>query len=131
MALVPGQGKVNPVTQILQSGSQNHRNSQRGVAVCCTVPDTPVFRRQLEYKSIWYRKHLAVINRYFPSSKLCRECGAINQNLALSDRVWTCECGAVHDRDLNAAQNIRAEGMRHIPLVYGLQPVPKGIVPPG
>src|SRR5690606_388110 len=54
------------------------------------------FRRQLEYKSIWYRKHLVVIDRYFPSSKLCRECGAINENLALSDRVWTCECGAVH-----------------------------------
>jgi putative transposase len=77
------------------------------------------FRRQLEYKSIWYRKHLAVIDRYFPSSKLCRECGAINQNLALSDRVWTCECGAVHDRDLNAAQNIRAEGIRRIPVAVG------------
>ena len=77
------------------------------------------FRRQLEYKSIWYRKHLAVIDRYFPSSKLCRECGAINQNLALSDRVWTCECGVVHDRDLNAAQNIRAEGIRWIPVAVG------------
>jgi putative transposase len=77
------------------------------------------FRRQLEYKSIWYRKHLGVIDRYFPSSKLCRECGAINQNLALSDRVWTCECGAVHERDLNAAQNIRAEGIRKIPVAVG------------
>uniref|UniRef100_UPI0003B2E7E0 RNA-guided endonuclease InsQ/TnpB family protein n=1 Tax=Thermus islandicus TaxID=540988 RepID=UPI0003B2E7E0 len=77
------------------------------------------FRRQLEYKSLWYRKHLVVIDRYFPSSKLCRECGAINQNLALSDRVWACGCGAVHERDLNAAQNIRAEGIRKIPVAVG------------
>jgi len=77
------------------------------------------FRRQLEYKSIWYRKHLAVIDRYFPSSRLCRECGAINTALTLSERVWTCECGAVHDRDLNAAQNIRAEGIRKIPVAVG------------
>lgn len=77
------------------------------------------FRRQLEYKAVWYRKHLVVIDRYFPSSKLCRECGAINLNLALSDRVWTCECGAVHDRDLNAAMNIRDEGISHIPVAVG------------
>jgi len=77
------------------------------------------FRRQLEYKAVWYRKHLVVIDRYFPSSKLCSECGAINQNLALSDRVWTCGCGAVHDRDLNAALNIRAEGIRAIPVAVG------------
>ena len=77
------------------------------------------FRRQLEYKSIWYRKHLAVIDRYFPSSRLCRECGTINTALTLSERVWTCECGAVHDRDLNAAQNIRAEGIRKIPVAVG------------
>ena len=69
------------------------------------------FRRQLEYKSIWNRKHLAVIDRWYPSTKLCRECGTLN-TLTLADRVWTCGCGAQHDRDLNAAQNIRAEGLR-------------------
>ena len=77
------------------------------------------FRRQLEYKAVWHRKHLSVIDRYFPSSKLCRECGTINTALTLSERVWRCTCGAVHDRDLNAAQNIRAEGMRHIPVAVG------------
>ncbi len=87
------------------------------------------FRRQLEYKTVWRRKHLAVIDRYFPSSKLCRECGTIHTALTLSDRVWTCGCGALHDRDLNAAQNIRAEGMRHIPWVYGRSPSREGIVP--
>lgn len=69
------------------------------------------FRRQLEYKSVWNRKHLAVIDRWYPSTKLCRECGTLN-TLTLADRVWTCGCGAQHDRDLNAAQNIRAEGLR-------------------
>lgn len=69
------------------------------------------FRRQLEYKSVWNRKHLAVIDRWYPSTKLCRECGTLN-TLTLADRVWTCGCGAEHDRDLNAAQNIRAEGLR-------------------
>ncbi|RIH83345.1 RNA-guided endonuclease InsQ/TnpB family protein [Calidithermus roseus] len=77
------------------------------------------FRRQLEYKALWHRKHLAVIDRYFPSSKLCRECGSINPTLSLSERVWTCGCGAVHDRDLNAARNIRAEGIRTIPVAVG------------
>lgn len=77
------------------------------------------FRRQLEYKTVWHRKHLAVIDRYFPSSRLCGECGSINPNLSLSERVWTCECGAVHDRDLNAARNIRAEGIRRIPVAVG------------
>jgi putative transposase len=76
-------------------------------------------RRQLEYKAVWYRKHLAVIDRCFPSSKLCGACGSINQNLTLSERVWRCGCGAVHDRDLNAAQNIRAEGIRKIPVAVG------------
>ncbi len=77
------------------------------------------FRRQLAYKAAWQRKHLVVIDRFFPSSKLCRACGTINTTLTLSDRVWTCGCGAVHDRDLNAALNIRAEGMRAIPVAVG------------
>ena len=72
------------------------------------------FRRQLAYKAQWHRKWLAVIDRWFPSSKLCGECGSINADLTLSDREWTCECGAVHDRDLNAARNIKREGLSQI-----------------
>lgn len=70
------------------------------------------FRRQLEYKCLWNRKHLAVIDRFYPSSRLCRGCGAINETLTLSDRQWACDCGMVHDRDLSAAVNIRGEGLR-------------------
>lgn len=72
------------------------------------------FRRQIEYKALWNRRHLAVIGRFFPSSRLCLACGAINDTLTLADRHWVCACGTVHDRDLNAAVNIRDEGMRII-----------------
>jgi putative transposase len=69
-------------------------------------------RFQLSYKARWQRKHLAVVGRFFPSSRLCQACGASNDDLTLGDRIWTCGCGAVHDRDLNAAQNIRHQGLR-------------------
>lgn len=70
------------------------------------------FRRQLEYKTVWRRKHLAVVNRFFPSSKMCHACGAVNYALTLADRSWNCDCGARHDRDLNAAVNLRSEGLK-------------------
>ncbi len=70
------------------------------------------FRRQLEYKCLWNRKHLAIIDRWFPSSRSHGVCGEINGQLRLSDRTWTCGCGDVIDRDLNAAVNIRDEGIR-------------------
>lgn len=64
------------------------------------------FRRQLEYKIAWNGEELMVADRFFPSSRLCRHCGCINSELKLSDREWTCVCGAVLDRDLNAAINL-------------------------
>lgn len=69
-------------------------------------------RRQLEYKAAWSRKRLVVIDRYYPSSKTCNACGWINQDLPLAARKWPCACGVLHDRDVNAARNIRAEGLR-------------------
>ena len=69
------------------------------------------FCRQLAYKVLWSCKRLSKINRWFPSSKLCGVCGEINKNLTLSDREWTCSCGAIHDRDWNAAWNILVEGL--------------------
>jgi putative transposase len=70
------------------------------------------FRRQLEYKTRWNYRCLVTVDRFFPSSKQCHACSAVNDELTLSDRVWSCSCGAVHRRDLNAALNLEAEGRR-------------------
>ncbi|MGL5059911.1 MAG: zinc ribbon domain-containing protein, partial [Microcoleus sp.] len=68
--------------------------------------------RQLEYKCDWYGRTLIKIDRWFPSSKRCFECGYILEKLPLNVREWECpNCGAHHDRDLNAANNILAAGL--------------------
>ncbi len=68
--------------------------------------------RQLEYKAAWYGRKLIKIERWFPSSKRCSNCGHVVSKLPLSIRDWECpECGTHHDRDINAAQNILAQGL--------------------
>jgi putative transposase len=68
--------------------------------------------RQLEYKCQWYGRELVIVNRFFPSSKRCGNCGHIIDKLPLSIREWECpECGTIHDRDINAAKNILAAGL--------------------
>ncbi|HEU4784091.1 MAG TPA: RNA-guided endonuclease TnpB family protein [Ktedonobacterales bacterium] len=70
------------------------------------------FIRMLEYKSIWYGRTLVKIDKWYPSSKRCSACGHMLDSLTLDIRQWTCpECGTVHDRDVNAAQNILAAGL--------------------
>lgn len=64
------------------------------------------FRRQLTYKCEWYGIELVVAGRYYPSSKTCYSCGNIKKDLKLSDRVYSCECGYIMDRDLNASMNL-------------------------
>jgi putative transposase len=69
------------------------------------------FRRQLAYKCQRYGRRLVVIDRWYPSSKTCSACGYRRAELSLSARHWECPCcGARHDRDINAAQNILAAG---------------------
>ena len=71
------------------------------------------FKTILRYKAEWYGREVIEVSRWFPSSKLCGACGYKNQELELKDREWICpECGVIHDRDLNAAMNIRDEGIR-------------------
>ena len=68
--------------------------------------------RQLAYKCEWYGRELIKIDRWFPSSKRCGNCGHIIDKLPLNAREWECpKCGANHDRDLNAAKNILAAGL--------------------
>ena len=69
------------------------------------------FRRQLEYKTARTGARLHVIDRWYPSSKTCSNCGTVKAKLSLSERVYRCdECGLVIDRDLNAAVNIQVAG---------------------
>jgi IS605 OrfB family transposase len=68
--------------------------------------------RQLTYKCQWYGPELIKIDRWFPSSKRCGNCGHVVEKLPLNVREWDCsKCGAHHDRDLNAAKNILAAGL--------------------
>lgn len=66
------------------------------------------FVRQLKYKADWNGKNVVFIGRFEPSTKTCSECGYINRGITLNDREWTCpQCGSHHDRDVNAAINIK------------------------
>jgi putative transposase len=83
---------------------KNHRLAQ-------AISDASMgeIRRQLTYKAERFGTRLAVIERFYPSSKTCSSCGWMNENLELSKRVFVCvECGYLADRDYNAAKNILA-----------------------
>ena len=71
------------------------------------------FKLILQSKAMLNNKQVVLIDRYYPSSKICSHCGYKNKDLRLSDRFWTCLCcGTKHDRDINAARNILVEGQR-------------------
>jgi putative transposase len=72
-------------------------------------------RRQLTYKSNWYGKILVTVDQWYASSKTCSECHYVLNELRLDERQWTCpRCGITHDRDVNAARNLLAEGLRQL-----------------
>ena len=68
-------------------------------------------KRQLQYKTSWYGGEVIEVDRFFPSSKTCSNCGTIKEDLTLADRTYTCDCGLVIDRDLNAAINLEKYGL--------------------
>jgi putative transposase len=88
--------------------------ANRRLAKCIGDASWGKFVRLLEYKADWNDKRVVKISRWFPSSKTCHQCGYIHHELKLSERTWTCPNGHVLDRDINAAKNILAEGMRII-----------------
>lgn len=68
---------------------------------------------KLSYKAQWYGRTFVQVDRFYPSSRLCHDCGHKYAGLRLSEREWVCErCGTSHDRDVNAALNIRDEALR-------------------
>jgi putative transposase len=71
------------------------------------------FARILAYKHAWRGGELVIADRWYPSSKLCGQCGTIRNDLTLADRVFTCACGHCMDRDRNAAMNLARWGQTH------------------
>jgi putative transposase len=89
------------------------RNMVKNHSLARAISDASwtMMRTMLEYKSAWYGRNLVVIDRWFPSSKLCSTCGTLQTRMPLNVRTWTCDCGTTHDRDANAAKNILAAGL--------------------
>ena len=85
------------------SGMMKNRHLSKAVA----SQKFSEFRRKLKYKCDENGIELRIVDRFYPSSKLCHCCGRINKGLKLSDRIYKCDCGYVEDRDLNAALNLR------------------------
>jgi hypothetical protein len=71
------------------------------------------FAEKLAYKAQWYGRTFVQVDMFYPSSRLCHDCGRKYTGLRLSEREWGCEsCGVLHDRDVNAALNILGEALR-------------------
>jgi putative transposase len=66
------------------------------------------FTGMLQYKAARAGRTFAKVDRFFPSTRTCSDCGRLGDKLPLNIRSWTCRCGSAHDRDVNAARNIRA-----------------------
>nr|WP_238547358.1 transposase [Actinoplanes friuliensis] len=89
------------------------------------------FTGMLEYKAARYGRTFGRVDRFFPSTRMCSDCGRINDKIALNVRSWDCPCGSYHDRDVNAAKNIKAAGQadfndRRAQVRPGLVPAPRG-----
>ena len=101
-------------------------NMQKNHSLAKSIADASwsEFVRQLEYKSLWYGRELVGIDRWYPSSKRCSDCGHTVAKMPLNVREWTCpECGTVHDRDINAARNVLAAGLAVSALGESVNPV--------
>ena len=100
----------------------NVKGMQRNHHLAQAVVDASfgMFLTMLEYKCRWYGVNLIKIDRFAPSSKTCGKCGHIYKGLKLSERSWTCpECGTHHDRDFNAACNIKEFVLKALPTERG------------
>jgi putative transposase len=103
--------------QVIAVEDLNVKGMLRNHSLAKSIADVGwgMFTRFLGYKAARVGKGLIKVNRFYPSSKACNTCGRVRDKLNLSARFWTCDhCGASHDRDENAARNIRDEAQRMI-----------------
>ncbi|MFM9493851.1 RNA-guided endonuclease InsQ/TnpB family protein [Streptomyces galilaeus] len=100
------------------------RNMVKNASLARAISDAAWsdFRGMLEYKAQWYGREVIAVDRWFPSSKLCSACGSLQQKMPLHVRIWTCDCGTTHDRDVNAAKNILAVGLTASVCGAGVRP---------
>ncbi|MGF6995103.1 RNA-guided endonuclease InsQ/TnpB family protein [Paraburkholderia sp. GAS32] len=100
--------------QVIAIESLAVSNMQKNRCLAKSISDASwsEFTRQLEYKAQWYGRTLVGIDKWYPSSKRCSDCGHTVVKMPLNIRAWTCpECGSIHDRDINAARNVLAAGL--------------------
>ena len=102
------ENQVIAIETLAVSNMQKNHNLAKSIADASWSE----FVRQLEYKARWYGRELIGIDRWYPSSKRCSDCGYTMPKMPLSVREWVCpECGSIHDRDINAARNVLAAGL--------------------
>ncbi|GID30983.1 RNA-guided endonuclease InsQ/TnpB family protein [Paractinoplanes brasiliensis] len=100
------------------------RNMVKNHSLARAISDAAwrTFREMLEYKADWHDRTVIAVDRWLPSSKLCSACGRLAEKMPLHIRSWTCPCGAIHDRDINAARNILAAGLAVTACGDGVRP---------
>lgn len=110
--------------QVIAIEDLSVRNMVRNRSLARAISDASWsrFRSMLEYKADWYGRTVVAVDRFHPSSKMCSTCGRINDSMPLHVREWQCLCGAVHDRDTNAAKNIQAAGLAVLACGDGVRP---------
>ncbi len=114
------ENQVIAIETLAVSNMQKNHNLAKSIADASWSE----FVRQLEYKSLWYGRTLVGIDRWYPSSKRCSDCGHTVSKMPLNVRKWVCpECGTIHDRDINAARNVLAAGLAVSALGESVNPV--------
>ena len=102
-------GKLGENGKYTRNGQSRKRTMNRSI----TRNGWSGFVDKLAYKAQWYGRAFVQVDRFYPSSRLCHDCGHKYSGLRLSEREWVCEsCGVLHDRDVNAALNILGEALR-------------------